>query len=97
MVDGLARDTIKKDSGQGGSKKGGYPICPSVRKTFFPKKVEEVVPTDRVKSLCDVELEEERGGVREVNSSDQIPDVKEVIMDAPCLHEGTLGLRNQGV
>jgi hypothetical protein len=59
------------------------------------QKVNDILPTNGVKSLTNVKLEEQCRDLCFVESSGKIFDIEEVVMDASLLDESTLSIRDK--
>jgi hypothetical protein len=56
------------------------------------KKLKKKLPTNGIKSLADVKLEEECGALALVQSPCKVAHIQEIIMNTPLLDEGTLSI-----
>jgi hypothetical protein len=59
MSNGITQNTIEEDSRCGGGKECHHPIYKPCREATTLHKVKQAVPSHRVKSLLDVELEKD--------------------------------------
>ena len=59
--------------------------------------IHKVVPSNGVKSLFDIKLEEKARRVGALEFPCKVPDIHVVVMDATFLDESTLGIGDKGV
>ena len=56
------------------------------------EQIHQIVPSDRIEGLLDIELEKEGRGFRTVKASGQVSDIHEVVVDASLFYESALGI-----
>jgi hypothetical protein len=90
MRNGAARNAIKEDPRGGGGEQSGDPIPKASGETPPLQEVENELPTYGVKSLTDIELEEECRSLRLVEPCSKVLDIQKIVMDASFLDKGAL-------
>lgn len=96
MLDGRADKPIQDCRGRG-AKQGVNPVMKSTQEAPPLEEVEHVLPSHRVKGFVDVELEKDGRCFIPLEPTCKVPNVHEVLMDAPLLDESTLGVGNRAV
>lgn len=96
MIDGRADKPIQDCRGQG-AKQGVNPVTKSTQEAPPLEEVEHVAPLHRVKGFVDVKLEKDGRCFILLEPTCKVPNVHEVVMDAPLLDESTLGVGNKVV
>ena len=56
------------------------------------QEIKEEIPSHRIKSFLDVELEEQSWGFAAVKLPCQVSDIHEIIMDTSLLYKNALGI-----
>jgi hypothetical protein len=86
----LPGNSVEKHPRCGGRKQSGNPIAETRRKTATLVEVKNVDPTNRIKGLPNVKLEEKSQDLGFVESSGNVLHIEEVVMSASLLNKSTL-------
>lgn len=93
----LSWDTVEEDSRSCRGEEERRPSTPARWESPSLHDVEKIVPPHRIKSLGNVQLDEEGRGAGSVKTASRVPDVHEIIVDASLFDEGALAGGNDVV
>jgi hypothetical protein len=75
----ISRASVDEDSGVRGAEKVPHPAKPHIRETSSLKDQHQTVPTDRLKSLCKIKLEDNSRVLAMVTVLNQLSGINKIL------------------